>query len=164
MCVENTTKQKQFMQDETFHNPINPDKVAENPGLMEYAHSAGGAIIRPDDMGKVKGKAVLAMRQQTDRQLGQLYQQMAVLAQQAKDIRNRIEVSERIYGAQMNFDPVLNEVYYVYEKENGKDVLSMVAPHEWGRSYKFSRYIAKVTMLADHTWDVEHNPQPSEKD
>jgi hypothetical protein len=138
-------------------NPINPDKVAENPGLMAYAHSVGGAVIKPEDMGKTKGKAVLAMRQQTERQLNQIYQQMATLAQQAKELRQRVDVSERIYAAQMNFEPVLNETYYVYEKEDGKDVLSMVAPQEWGRSYKFSRYIAKVTMLADHTWHVEYN-------
>ncbi|MEI7586546.1 DUF2452 domain-containing protein [Runella sp.] len=138
-------------------NPINPDKVAENPGLMAYAHSVGGAVIKPEDMGKAKGKAVLAMRQQTERQLNQIYQQMATLAQQAKELRQRVDVSERIYAAQMNFEPVLNETYYVYEKEDGRDVLSMVAPQEWGRSYKYSRYIAKVIMLADHTWHVEYN-------
>lgn len=135
-------------------NPINPDKVAENPGLMAYAHSAGGAVIKPEDMGKVKGKAVLAMRQQSERQLNQVYQQMAILAQQAKALRERVEVSERIYRTNMNFEPIINEAYYVYEKEDGSDVLSLVAPDEWGRSFKFSRFIAKVTMLADHTWEV----------
>jgi len=140
-----------------FQNPINPDKVAENPGLMAYAHSAGSAVIKPEDMGKVKGKSVLAMRQQSERQLNQVYQQMAILAQQAKDLRYRVEVSERIYRVNMNFEPIINETYYVYEKENGSDVLSLVAPNEWGRSYKFSRFIAKVTMLADHTWDVQYN-------
>ena len=55
-----------------IENPINPDKVAENPGLMAYAHSVGGAVIKPIDMGKAKGKAVLAMRQQTERQLNQI--------------------------------------------------------------------------------------------
>ncbi len=140
-----------------IENPINPDKVAENPGLMAYAHSAGGAVIKPDDMGKVKGKAVLAMHQQSERQLNQVYQQMAILAQQAKELRQRVEVSERIYRVNMGFDPILNETYYVYEKEDGTDLLSMVAPDEWGRSYKFSRFVAKVTMLADHTWDVQYN-------
>ncbi|TAE37925.1 MAG: DUF2452 domain-containing protein [Runella slithyformis] len=144
---------------EIIHNPINPDKVAENPGLMAYAHSAGGAVIRPEDMGKVKGKSVLAMRQQSERQLNQVYQQMAVLAQQAKALRQRVEVSERIYRVNMNFEPIINETYYVYEKENGSDVLSMVAPNEWGRSYKFSRFIAQVTLLADHTWEVLYNEE-----
>jgi Protein of unknown function (DUF2452) len=148
--------------EEIIHNPINPDKVAENPGLMAYAHSAGGAVIRPEDMGKVKGKSVLAMRQQSERQLNQVYQQMAILAQQAKALRQRVEVSERIYRVNMNFEPIINETYYVYEKENGSDVLSMVAPNEWGRSYKFSRFIAKVTLLADHTWEVYYNEENDE--
>jgi hypothetical protein len=43
-----------MMSDDKFINPINKDKVAENPGLLPYAHTAGGAVIRPEDMGKTK--------------------------------------------------------------------------------------------------------------
>ena len=59
-----------------FLNPIDKTKVAENPGLLPYAHTAGSAVIKPEDLGKLKGKSILAMRQQTDRQMNQLYQQM----------------------------------------------------------------------------------------
>jgi hypothetical protein len=145
------------MSEEAFFNPINPDKVAENPGLLPYAHTAGGAVIKPDDMGKVKGRSMLAMRQQTDRQMNQLYEQMEVLARQAKLLANRKEISERIYDAAMGFEPIISETYYLYEKENGADLLSLVAPEEWGRSFKYSRFLAKVTLLADHTWEVEYN-------
>ncbi len=145
------------MVEDPFLNPINPDKVAENPGLLPYAHTAGGAVIKPDDMGKVKGRSVLAMRQQTDRQMNQLYEQMEVLARQAKLLADRKEISERIYDAAMGFEPIISETYYLYEKENGADLLSLVAPEEWGRSFKYSRFLAKVTLLADHTWEVEYN-------
>jgi hypothetical protein len=145
------------MSEEAFFNPINPDKVAENPGLLPYAHTAGGAVIKPDDMGKVKGRSMLAMRQQTDRQMNQLYEQMEVLARQAKLLADRKEISERIYDAAMGFEPIISETYYLYEKENGADLLSIVAPEEWGRSFKYSRFLAKVTLLADHTWEVEYN-------
>ncbi len=145
------------MSEEAFFNPINPDKVAENPGLLPYAHTAGGAVIKPNDMGKVKGRSMLAMRQQTDRQMNQLYEQMEVLARQAKLLADRKEISERIYDAAMGFEPIISETYYLYEKENGADLLSLVAPEEWGRSFKYSRFLAKVTLLADHTWEVEYN-------
>ena len=145
------------MSEDPFLNPINPDKVAENPGLLPYAHTAGGAVIKPDDMGKIKGRSVLAMRQQTDRQMNQLYEQMEVLARQAKLLADRKEISERIYDAAMGFEPIISETYYLYEKENGADLLSLVAPEEWGRSFKYSRFLAKVTLLADHTWEVEYN-------
>lgn len=145
------------MSEEAFFNPINPDKVAENPGLLPYAHTAGGAVIKPDDMGKVKGRSVLAMRQQTDRQMNQLYEQMELLAKQAKMIADRKEISERIYEATMGFEPIISEIYFLYEKEDGSDLMSLVAPEEWGRSFKYSRYLAKVQLLADHTWDVTYN-------
>src|SRR6218665_1467824 len=111
-------------------NPIDKIKVAENPGLMEYAHTAGSAVIRPEDVGKVKGKAQLAMRQQTNEQLGKIYKQMELLAQQAREIKNRIDISERIYDAAIGFEPIINHVYYLYEKKDGSDILSMVAPSE----------------------------------
>lgn len=138
-------------------NPIAPEKVAESPGLMEYAHTAGGAVIRPEDKGKITGRAVAAMREQTDLQLAQLYKQMQLLAEQATAIRHRVEVSERIYSAHMSFEPIVGQTYYFYTRKNGTDVLSMVAPHEWGRKFPFERCLATVRMMADHTWDVQYH-------
>lgn len=129
--------------------------VAQNPGLLGYAHTAGSAVIRPEDMGKVKGKAQMAMRQQTQDQLGKIYKQMELLSKQTQDIANRIEVSERIYDADMGFEPIVNHSYYLYEKPSGKDALSMVGPSEWGRKFPFTRFLAKVFLLADHTWHVD---------
>ena len=147
------------MSEDPFLNPINPEKVAQNPGLLPYAHTAGSAVIKPEDMGKTKGRSIKAMRQQTDRQMNQLYEQMEVLAKQAKLLADRKEISERIYDAAMGFEPIINETYYLYEKEDGTDLLSLVAPHEWGRSFKYSRFLAEVLLLADHTWDVEYNDE-----
>ena len=42
------------MSEDPFLNPINPEKVAQNPGLLPYAHTAGSAVIKPEDMGKSK--------------------------------------------------------------------------------------------------------------
>ncbi len=139
-----------------FINPISPDKVAEAPGLLAYAHTAGGAVIRPEDKGKITGRAVAAMREQTDMQLSQLYKQMQLLAEQATAIRHRVEVSERIYSAHMGFEPVVGHTYYFYQRKgtNSTDVLSMIGPTEWGRKFPFERCLATVRMMADHTWDV----------
>ena len=145
--------------EDPFLNPINPDKVAENPGLLPYAHTAGSAVIRPEDLGKAKGRAVLAMRQQTDRQMNQLYEQMEILAKQAKLLAERKEISERIYEAAIGFEPIINQTYYLYEREDGTDLLSLISPDEWGRSMKYSKFLAKVLLLADHTWHVERSEE-----
>ncbi|MCP9768714.1 DUF2452 domain-containing protein [Lacihabitans sp. LS3-19] len=106
-------------------------------------------------MGKVKGKAQMAMRQQTQDALHKIYRQIELLGKQAQEINNRIEVSERIYDAQMSFEPIINHNYFLYERNDGGDVLSMVGPGEWGRKFPFSRFLAKVFLMADHTWKVE---------
>jgi hypothetical protein len=138
-----------------FINPIDPDKIAENPGLLPYAHSVSGALIKPEDMGKVKSRGLSAMEKQTENQLKQIYGQIEILARQAKAIKDRIDVSARIYIAEMNFEPLIGHVYYLYQKNNGKDVLTMVSPQEWGKNIPFSDFIAKVELLADHTWEIQ---------
>lgn len=131
------------------------EKTTENPGLIAFPHNIGSAVIKPEDRGKIKGRAVAAMHQQTDRQMKQIYEQVQTLINQANEIKQRVEVSERIYRAQMNFEPIISHTYYLYEKKDGSDVLSMISPDEWGRSFPYNVFIAKVTLLADHTWEVE---------
>ncbi len=135
------------------------EKTTEQPGLIAFPHTVGGAVIKPEDQGKMKGRAVSAMRQQTDRQMRQLYEQAQTLARQAQAIKDRVDISERIYEAEMNFEPIIAHTYFLYQKKDETDVLSLVAPEEWGRSYPFKAYVAKVTLLSDHTWEVEPNSE-----
>ncbi len=93
------------------------------------------------------------MHQQTESQMGQIYEQMQLLAEQAKAIQNRVEISERIYLAKISFEPLINHTYYLYQNSKNEDVLSLIAPQEWGRSSSM-QYLATVKLLADHTWEV----------
>lgn len=137
-------------------NPIDKDKITETPSTLEYAHTVGSAVVKPIDKGKVKGRAVSAMVEQTNRQLHQIHEQINVLAKQAKAIRRRAEISEKIYLSEMNFEPLIGHTYYLYQKQNLKFVLSMLSPEEWGRSLKYE-FVAEVDLLSDHTWDFKRS-------
>jgi hypothetical protein len=139
---------------EEFINPIDPDKITENPHSLEYAHHAGSALIKPEDQGKIKGRALSAMEYQTDMQLNQIYEQMQLLAEQAKKLSDRKKISELIYTAEMRFEPLINHTYFLYKKENGIHLLSLVAPGQWGKSGGALIYLATIKLLADHTWEV----------
>jgi len=141
-------------ENEPFINPIDPDKVAQNPGLLPYAHTLGSGVIKPDDLGKIKSNALLAMEQQTNMQLKQLQDQIQVLYNQAQDIKARIEISTWIYQAHIRYDPLVNHIYHLYQQESDSYLLSMVGPTEWGRSKKYRKFIATVRLLADHTWEI----------
>lgn len=134
-------------------NPIDEDKITENPHIIPYAHTVGGVEIKPIDKGKVKGRAVGAMYEQTEMQLDQIRKQIELLARQAKKVKDRVQISESIYLAEMNFEPLTGFEYHLYERSNGKKVLSMVRPEEWGPNPPY-QFIASVKLLSDHTWEV----------
>ena len=133
------------------------EKTTDNPGLISFPHSVGGAVVKPEDKGKIKGRAMSAMKEQTERQLNQLYDQMHTLVKQANNIKNRVRVSERIYMAKMSFEPIIGMTYYLYQKENDDDLLSMISPKEWGAKMPFKLYLATIQLLSDHTWEVMHS-------
>lgn len=147
-------KENESKESELKFNPIDKDKVAENPHLLPYAHTVGGAVIKPIDKGRVKGLAVSAMYDQTEVQLDQIREQVTLLAVQAEKIHKRVEVSEKIYLADIGFKPLIGKTYHLYQRKNGKETLSMVGPDEWGKSMPFESYIATVKLLSDHTWDI----------
>lgn len=130
------------------------EKTAENPGLLPYAHTSGSAVVRPEDMNRTVARSLSAMDQQTEMQMDQIMSQMKLLADQARAIQNRKLISERIYRADMRFEPLIGHIYYLYQK-NGVDLVSLVAPGEWGRSARKNlKWVASLRLLADHTWEV----------
>lgn len=106
------------------------EKTTENPGILPYAHHSGSAIIKPDDKGKITGRAVAAMHSQTDMQMSQIYQ------------------------ASIAFEPLINPHYFLYQKSDGTDFMSRIAPEEWGRKKDFAEFIAEIKLLVDHFWDI----------
>ncbi len=134
-------------------NPIDEDKVTDTPHILPYAHTVGSAVVKPEDKGRIKGLAVSAMYEQTDMQLNQIKEQIELLAKQANEIQRRVEISEKIYLSQMNFKPLIGHTYHLYRRKNGEELLSMIAPEEWGKTSPLE-FIATVKLLADHTWEI----------
>lgn len=140
---------------DTPKNPIDPDKITENPGTLPYAHTLGSAVIKPTRQGVIRSKSLAAMEQQTDMQLQQIKEQIELLADQAQKIKARKELSEIIYAARIHFKPEINHVYHLYQNTGDEFVLSMIGPDEWGAKPKFEKYLYSVRLLADHTWGIE---------
>ncbi len=138
---------------EEKQNPIDKDNITETPHSLEYGHHRGSALVKPEDKGKIKGRAMAAMEQQTGRQMEQIQEQIELLATQAKKLKSRVEISERIYTAEMAFEPLIGKIYYLYRKKDEVFFLSLLSPQEWGPRLQH-QYVAQVSLMADHTWDV----------
>ena len=96
----------------------------------------------------------MCIRDRTDMQLGQIYEQMQLLADQAKRLSERKKISEFIYTAEARFEPFINHTYHLYKREDDSFLLSLIGPKQWGKSRKSFDFVASVKLLADHTWDI----------
>lgn len=120
--------------------------------VLPYSASVAGAVVKANEEGVIKHQALTAMEEQTNMQLQQIRKQIELLALQAQEIQKRKDLSLMIYDAKLSFKPNIGQTYYLYEKNDGTHMLSLVSPKEWGSSGPFKRFVAAVKLLADHTW------------
>lgn len=130
------------------------EQAAALPSILEYAHSRSGALINPEDQGKLKGRALDAMHEQTSREFQQILNQMQPLIEQVEMLKKRVYISETIYTSHIPFEPVIGQEYYLYRKKDGSTLLSIIGPDEWGKSMPYESFESKVKLLSDHTWEV----------
>lgn len=131
---------------------LNTEVYHKQMSVVPYSTSVSGAVIKPNEEGLIRHKALTAMEEQTNMQLDQIRKQIELLALQAQEIQQRKDLSMKIYNAKLSFSPVIGNHYYLYEKNDDTHFVSMVSPKEWGKGGPFKRFIAHVKLLADHTW------------
>ena len=120
--------------------------------VLPYSASVSGAVVKPTEEGVIRHKALTAMEEQTNMQLDQIRKQIELLALQAQEIHKRKELSMLIYNAKLSFKPDIGQIYYLYEKNDGNHIISLISPKDWGGAMPYKKFIAAVQLLADHTW------------
>ncbi|MFT3679288.1 MAG: DUF2452 domain-containing protein [Ferruginibacter sp.] len=132
---------------------VNTEIYHKQLSVMPYAAAVSGAVIKANEEGIIRHKALTAMEEQTNMQLEQIRKQIELLAIQAQEIQMRKELSMLIYDAKLSFVPVIGNTYYLYERKDKTHLLSLISPKEYGNSPgPYKKFIAAVKLLADHTW------------
>ena len=132
-----------FTNSEFFHRQMS---------VMPYSASVSGAVVKATEEGVIRHKALTAMEEQTNMQLEQIRKQIELLALQAQEIHKRKELSMLIYNAKLSFKPDIGQIYYLYEKNDGNHIISLISPKDWGLAMPYQKFVAAVQLLADHTW------------
>ena len=76
-----------------------------------------------------------------------------ILIEQAENVENESQIQAKIRGLEFRFDPVVNQEYFLYEK-NGQSMLSLIGPDEWKGEAPFGMCVARVKQLSDLTWEI----------
>jgi len=130
----------------------NAEVYHKQMSVLPYSASVAGAVVKPNEEGVIRHKALTAMEEQTNMQLEQIRKQIELLALQAQEIHKRKELSMLIYNAKLSFKPDIGQIYYLYEKQDGNHTISLISPKDWGAGMPYKKFVAAVQLLADHTW------------
>jgi len=102
---------------------------------------------------EVRNKKTLdAMQHHVDMEKDRIIEQLHVLKKQYDRVTMREFLGQCIHQSEHYFEPVMNKVYSLYEKNEGGYILSLISPEEWGE-LPYKQFIAHVKMLGDSTWE-----------
>jgi hypothetical protein len=117
-----------------------PDNVADNPGLLPYGSNIGAPSIKPTDLTTFKKNGLDKVNKVFDRRYKELLEQ-------AESLQKSFLITQTIYESKYKFEPIIGEIYHLYEDLDGRYSLSLIGPSEWNKKYVYS-----VVLNSDMTW------------
>jgi hypothetical protein len=117
-----------------------PDNITDNPSLLPYASNVGAPPIIATDLTGFKQKGVMKAEKVLDRK----YQE---LMEQAETLQKSFIITQEIYGSKYKFEPIIGDVYRLYEDSDGGRILSLIEPNLWNNKHLYS-----AILNSDMTW------------
>jgi hypothetical protein len=117
-----------------------PDNVADNPGILPYGSNIGAPAIKLENIGGWKQKYV----DKVNKRIVQRYQE---LNEEIQKLVQEYEINQLVYGAKFNFEPVVGEIYHLYNGKDGISFLSLISPTEWNQPY-----IGSFKLDSENKW------------
>jgi hypothetical protein len=121
------------------------DKVNLKPNLMLYPAHVGSPKIEPINLTPFKKNASEKVNKVFDRR----YQE---LMREAETLKKSFEITQEVYSSKYKFEPIMGEIYHLYEDSDGGKTLSIIKPNEWNKKHLYS-----VTLNSDMTWEIIKN-------
>jgi hypothetical protein len=116
------------------------DKVNLKPNLMEYPHHVGAPQIVPTDLTPFKKNGTYKANKIFDTRYKELLRE-------AETLQNSFIITQEIYESSYKFEPIIGEIYHLYEDVNGMKFLSIIEPTSWNQKYLYS-----ASLNSDMTW------------
>jgi hypothetical protein len=117
-----------------------PDNVADNPGLLPYGTNVSAPSIKPTDLTTFKKNGLDKVTKFFDRRYKEI-------VEQAETLQKSFLITQTVYESKYRFEPIIGEIYYLYEDSDGGYSLSMISPLEWNKKHVYS-----VVLNSDMTW------------
>ncbi len=71
------------------------------------------------------------------------------IVRQYEELVKEYHINKLLYESEINFEPVIGKIYYLYERSNGTRFISMLSYEET----KWSGYVGKFRLKAQYSWE-----------
>ena len=117
-----------------------PDNIADTPGLLPYGSNTSAPSIKPVDLTTFKKNGLDKVNKVFDRRYKEI-------VEQAETLQKSFLITQTVYESKYKFEPIIGEIYHLYEDLDGKYSLSIISPSEWNKKNVYS-----VVLNSDMTW------------
>ena len=110
-----------------FMDTKRPDNFVDNPGLLPYGSNIGAPSIKPTDLTSFKKNGLSKVEKVFDKRYKELLEQ-------AETLQKSFIITQEVYESKYKFEPIVGEIYHLYEDSNGNKTLSLIEPNKWNEN------------------------------
>lgn len=133
------------MKKERPDNIVFSEESGYNASLMPYSTNVGAPVIKMDDVVSWKSRGISTVNKEFENKFNELKVQY-------QNLMAEYEWNELVYGARFSFEPVIGEIYHLYQGDDGVNFLSLIGPQEWNKEH-----IGTFKLNSDKKWMVLHH-------
>ena len=116
------------------------DKVNLQPMVIPYPTHVAAPKIVPTDLTTFKRNGTEKVNKVFDRRYKELLKE-------AETLQKSFLITQEVYDSKYKFEPIIGEVYHLYEDYDGGKTLSIIEPTLWNKKHLYS-----VILNSDMTW------------
>lgn len=111
-----------------------------NANILPYGTSVGAPAIQTDDLVAWKTRGIHQVNKEFEGKFNELKQQY-------QNLMEEYEWNDIVYNAKFSFEPVIGEIYHLYNGDNSNHFLSLIGPTEWKKEH-----LASFKLNSDKKW------------
>ena len=108
---------------------------------LTYGSNLGAPAIKLEDVAGWKTSQAMG----ANKHFNERYEE---LKEEFNKILEEVHWNDMVYSSDYSFVPVIGEMYHLYERENGKNFLSIIEPSSWN-----IKHVASFKLDSDKKWN-----------
>ena len=125
--------------------PKYPDNIVFNENLEDYDASKRSY---PTSVGSQKFEPIKLDKSNSNNANNYFDAKFKELKSAYQKLVDDYKWNKIIYESEFSFQPIIGEIYYLYQKENKSYWLSIVSPENWNK-----KYIGSFKLLTNGKWE-----------